>query len=183
MSDSIHTILCNKKISLTVKGKIAQITVRKRCNPSAFLVFLLLTKAGLNCPNLRLTGVFFPHIIHLATVKCQTWIGEKGPRPSAIYWERSQWKLFFVRWFAMHGCKQSWLQHPMVASFLRKTITKVLKKKFKTDSMSQFTIWDLVSPPLIRGRWALLSSRTWSILPPTRQDQTWGTWDDFCLFL
>ena len=60
MSDSIHTILCNKKISLTVKGKIAQITVRKRCNPSAFLVFLLLTKAGLNCPNLRFDGCVFP---------------------------------------------------------------------------------------------------------------------------
>ena len=145
--------------------QIDQIPVTKWCNLSAFLVFLLLTKAGLNCPNLYFDGYVFPTFIWQQW-KCQTWIGEKGPHPSPIYWERCQWELFPARWFAMHGSKQSWLQHPVVASFLRKTIAKSFKR-FKSNRMSQFTIWDLVSPPLlIRGRWALLSSRTWSIYLP-----------------
>ena len=100
---------------------------------------------------------------------------------------------------AMDGCKKSWLQHPT----LLKKVAKVQGQAIACLHNLELVIacrqnlelvkachnfelaiachqnLELVSPPLIRGRTLLQNLISF---PPTLEDQTWGTWDNLCLY-
>ena len=178
----ICLILCIMRIYLKKKkNKIDQITTRNS------LVFLpLLT--DLNCPNLWFVRrYFFPSTMYcnVATVKISNLRWRKGRRPSserekdALQWMSvlhftamhcNSLQLTAMHCSAMDGCKKSWLQHP--------TLVKKVAK-IQGQAIACHHNLELVLKPLIRGRTLLQNLIS---LPPTLEDQTWGTWDNMRLY-